>query len=323
MPSPLRDRTIEEGAKGVTFVATINRDQWLAVRASVQRAGERFADLVAAAPRPDAMATAHWSVAETAAHVAGVVWLYTDVLPPGTGEPAVAALAGSIPQVTVDTVAEFNNLTLRYFTERAPRTIAARLRTDIDRILRGTEHHDPAMPVPWLGGSTVPLAGVLAHLANELLIHGRDIARALGTPWFISRPDAALFFNLFLLNVLNDVGRLVDTTSTVGRRRVAVEFRSRYTTPAVVTLDNGRITVQSPATGADMRVHFDPPTLNLMLFGRISTARAALTGKVLVWGPRPWLLPSFLRVVRLPSNALPLTHPDIQPHASSSGTAAG
>lgn len=313
MPPATPQQDDRRKREGVTVVATTSRDQWLAVRASVQRAGERFADLVATAPRPDAMATAHWSVADTAAHVAGVVWLYTDVLPPGTGEPAVAALADSIPQVTVDTVAEFNNLTLRYFTERDPRTIAARLRTDIARILRGTEHHDPAMPIPWLGGSTIPLAGVLAHLANELLIHGRDIARALGTPWSISPRDAALFFNLFLLNALSDVGRLVDTMSAVGRRRVAVEFRSRYTTPAVVTLDNGRITVQPPATGADMRVHFDPPTLNLMLFGRISTARAALTGKVLVWGPRPWLLPSFLRIVRLPSNALPLTHPDIQP----------
>lgn len=41
---------------------------------------------------------------------------------------------------------------------------------------------------------------------------------------------------------------------------------------------------------------------NLMLFGRMSRVRAALTGKVLVSGPRPWLLPAFLRTVHMPDN---------------------
>jgi len=291
-------------------VAAITQDQWLAVRASVQRAGDRFADMVAATSRPDAMATAHWSVAETAAHVAGIVWMYTDILPPGNGEPKVPALAEGISRVTVDTVADFNNLTLRLFHERNPQTIATRLRADIDRILLGTQQHDPAQPIPWLGSSTLPLAGVLAHLTNELLIHGRDIARVLGTPWSIDPRDAALFFELFILNVLRDFGRLVDTTPTVGRRPVAVEFRSRYTTPVTVTLHNGHITVEPPTAGTDVRIKFDPSALNLMLFGRISKARATLTGKVIAWGPRPWLLPRFLRVVRLPSNALPLSHAD-------------
>jgi hypothetical protein len=38
----------------------------------------------------------------------------------------------------------------------------------------------------------------------------------------------------------------------------------------------------------------------LMMFHRISKARAALTGSVVVRGPRPWLLPRFLRTVRCP-----------------------
>ena len=53
---------------------------------------------------------------------------------------------------------------------------------------------------------------------------------------------------------------------------------------------------------------FDPATLNLMLFGRISRVRAAVTGKLVISGRRPWLLPTFLRTVRLPTNALPLSH---------------
>jgi hypothetical protein len=38
----------------------------------------------------------------------------------------------------------------------------------------------------------------------------------------------------------------------------------------------------------------------MVLFHRIGHLRAALTGSLLVWGRRPWLLPAFLRKVRLP-----------------------
>jgi hypothetical protein len=37
-----------------------------------------------------------------------------------------------------------------------------------------------------------------------------------------------------------------------------------------------------------------------MMFGRIARPRAVLSGKVRIGGPRPWLLPAFLRTVRMP-----------------------
>jgi hypothetical protein len=40
---------------------------------------------------------------------------------------------------------------------------------------------------------------------------------------------------------------------------------------------------------------------SLMMFGRVSKARAVLTRKVTVGGRRPWLLPVFLRTLRVPS----------------------
>lgn len=62
------------------------------------------------------------------------------------------------------------------------------------------------------------------------------------------------------------------------------------------------MTVAEPGPGDDVRLSFDPPTLNLVLFGRMSRLRAALTGKLVVRGPRPWLLPAFLRTVHMPDN---------------------
>jgi hypothetical protein len=39
----------------------------------------------------------------------------------------------------------------------------------------------------------------------------------------------------------------------------------------------------------------------MMMFGRISRIRAVLTRKIVITGRRPWLMPAFLRTVRLPS----------------------
>ncbi|MFE2753582.1 maleylpyruvate isomerase family mycothiol-dependent enzyme [Actinosynnema sp. NPDC059335] len=278
-------------------------DQWSAVRAVLPDVTGRFADLVLAAD-PDAAATPDWTVADTAAHVTAIASIYTTLLAPGGGvtDPVLAA---RIPAVTVDTVAHLNDLALRRFTERDPAALAAALRSLARSILELTARADPDSTVPWLGGSRVPVAGVLAHLVNELLVHGRDIARAVGAPWAIPSHEAALFFDLFIVGMIrHDVGRLLDG-EPARDRRIAVAFRSRHTTPVTLVLHRGRVAVGEPGGPVDVRVRFDPAVLHLVLFGRVSRARAALTGKLRVGGRRPWLLPAFLRVVRMPTNAVP------------------
>ncbi|MDP9867742.1 MULTISPECIES: maleylpyruvate isomerase family mycothiol-dependent enzyme [Streptosporangium] len=292
------------------MTAPITHDQWKATRAAVRQTGDRFAEMVATTREPQARATADWSVADTAAHVAAIASMYVSVVRPGAVPLPAFAVEDRLLATTVDTVGELNDLTLRSFTERDPRLLAHRLRTDIDRLLRVSDGLDPAEPVTWLGGSRVPVAGVLAHLLNELLIHGRDIARAIGARWVIPARDAALFFELFVIGMVrHDVGRLLETDEPPRERRIAVEFRSRHTTPVTLVLRDGRVSVEGPGRGADVRLSFDPVTLNLMLFGRVSRARAALTGKVAVRGRRPWLLPAFLRTVRLPATRYPGPQP--------------
>lgn len=286
------------------MAATISREQWDSVRAAVRASAGRFADLVSSAPS-GTMATPDWTVGDTAAHVAGVATMYTSTV---SGEALPAHLSGHIAATTVDTVADFNNVTLGHFTERDPHVLAARLRSDVDTILKATGSADPDLPLPWLGDSRVPLAGVLAHLSNELTVHGWDIARALGRRWPMARRDAALFFDLFVVGMVrHDVGRLLDDSPPPRDRRIAVSFRSRYTRPVTLALHRGHVSAEEPGGPVDVRVRFDPPTLNLMLFGRVSRPRAALTGRLVVAGRRPWLLPAFLRTLRLPTNSVPRT----------------
>lgn len=279
----------------------ITEDRWQAVRRAYRETGERFAALVTSAADPGAMVTSEWTVADTVAHVAVIAKSYTDLVRPEQASVLEYGGQAKVEKATVDVVSDLNALVLRDFPERDVHVLAEGLRADIDEVLRVTEGADPAAPLSWLGSSKVPLAGVLAHLVNELQIHGRDIARTAKRPWEMPARDAALFLDTFLVGLLRtDVGHLLDTDEPPRDEPIAVAFESKYTTPVVLVLQHGRVTVEEPGRPVDVRISFDPPTLNLMMFNRVGKARAVLSGKVVVTGRRPWRLPAFLRVLRVP-----------------------
>ncbi|MFC6081525.1 maleylpyruvate isomerase family mycothiol-dependent enzyme [Sphaerisporangium aureirubrum] len=284
------------------MAVTVPHDQWTLARTALKETGDRFADLVTGASDPGAMATKEWTVAETAAHVVVISRLYTAMVRADGSPPPIGGLEAAFAPVTIENIGLFNDLSLERFPERVPRVLAARLRDDIAEILRITADADPATPVPWLGGSIVPIGGLLAHLVNEMLLHGWDIASAAGSRWPIPAPHAALFFNLFLLGMLaHDTGRLLTRPGPLSPRRIAIRFHSRHTIPATLVVQHGDVTAEPPGPAPDAHVAFAPATLNLMLFGRISRPRAILTGGLTAWGRRPWLLPEFLRTVRVPT----------------------
>ena len=275
----------------------ITEDRWTATRDALAATAGRFLDVVADRDART-MATADWTVADTLAHVGSIADMYTRLV--RFDATPVPAVHEQVLATTVDTVADLNARVLGLLPGRDPAVLAERLRADVDDVLRATEDVDPAAAVPWLGDSRVPICGVLAHLVNELHIHGRDVARATRTPWHVPPADAALFFEVFFVEMLRrDVGRLLDNDEPPSDRRIAVEFRSRHTTPVTIVLRRGAVTVEPPGH-ADVRISFDPVGFNLMLFHRIGKVRAALTGRVRVSGRRPWLLPEFLRTVRCP-----------------------
>ncbi|WP_370969123.1 maleylpyruvate isomerase family mycothiol-dependent enzyme [Amycolatopsis sp. cg9] len=275
-------------------------EQWESVRAALPDVGSRFADLVAGVPDAHASSLGEWSIAETASHVGMIALMYTAMIRGDGGPLPLPGLEEPIDSASVDTISRMNALALELYPERDPVRLAERLRADIAEVLLVSADLDPGKPVWWLGGSRVPVAGVLAHLVNEMLLHGLDIARALGRPWPIPARYEAMFLELFLFGMVrNDMGSLLDD-ATPSPRRIAVEFRSAYTEPGVLALQHGRLRFEEPDGTADVRLRFDPAVLVPMMFGRISKPRAVLTGGVRISGRRPWLLPAFLRTVRMP-----------------------
>jgi uncharacterized protein (TIGR03083 family) len=262
----------------------------------------RFCEMVASVPDPAARASAGWSVADVAAHVTTISFVNTMLLRVAQPPFHMPGLADAMAATTVDTVHGLNDQVMSHFPERDATRLLDMLRHNVDLMLTASRDRDPGETFSWLGEARPTLAGIFAHMVNELLIHGNDIARAVKAPWAMPAQDAALFFDLVFVGLANgQLGRLLDGSKRPLQRRIAVEFRSGYTTPVTMVVCDGRLTAEPVGPGADAWVRFDPATLNMMMFGRISKLQAVLTRKIIIGGRRPWLLPAFLRTVRLPS----------------------
>jgi uncharacterized protein (TIGR03083 family) len=258
------------------------------------------------------MATADWTVADSAAHVLVIALLYVALVNDEAETLQIPHLDEILATTNVDTVADLNDHALKHFTERNPERLAAFLGDAVDAILEATRDTPPETTVRWLGDSRVPVAGVVAHLVNELLVHGWDMARALRRPWSMPDDHAALYWELFFLGMLHhDYGVLLNTSLPMPDRPVAVQFRSAYTPTATIVLGDGRVWLAPPEDPYDVRVTFHPARFNLMLFGRTRTITAVIRRDVVIGGPRPWRLPAFLRVVHMPNARLapPTTRP--------------
>jgi Mycothiol maleylpyruvate isomerase N-terminal domain len=284
------------------MTASVTEEQWDAVRESVHTTAGRFCELVSSISDPGTRATVKWSVADMTAHVTTIALLNTMLLQAAPVSLHIPGLTEAIAATTVESVHGLNDQVLSYFTERDAGRLVGMLRDHVDLMLTASRTRDPAETFSWLGGARLPLAGMFAHMVNELLIHGNDIARAVKVPWAMPPEDAALFFDLFYVGLVSgNTSRLLDGSKRPLKRRIAVEFRSGYTIPVTFVVRNGKATIEPAGLGVDATIRFDPATLNMMMFGRISKSRAVLTGKIVIGGRRPWLMPAFLRTFRVPS----------------------
>lgn len=282
------------------MVTTITPELVATVRAVLTATTRRFIDLVSPLD-PAAPATAHWSVADTIAHLVTVVALDTALIRGGDTDRFAAGLDEALRRTTMDTVADANVDFMAHYAVRDLAELTRQLSADVDELLREATRRDPASRATWFGSARVTVIGLLTHVVNEMLIHGRDIALATGRPWVMPPRDTALFFDLFIVDLLDgNYGSVLSTGRPPRRGRIAAEFRSAYTKPVTVAITDGLIGLEPVGGRVQVRVAFDPATLLLVLFHRVSFVRALASTKLVVTGPRPWLLPVFLRTVRAP-----------------------
>jgi len=247
---------------------------------TVTAVAERTAELLRSGGDPATrIPGAEWTVAEAAAHLAMANALMADLAagrerPYGDGTPGSLAAA--------------NAASLAAFPERDPHVLA-------DGIVRHAKAFtDQAALRPADQPTLTPLgpmdmATLGSYLLTHMLGHGYDIARALRRPHMLDRDRVALTLPFLTLAM----PRVVDERAAAG---VSACFALRLWGGAkvVVTFTDGVVAVGDTAPRrVDCTILIEPVAFFLLALGRLSTPSAVLRGKVLAFGPKPWLAPTF------------------------------
>ncbi|MDL4820228.1 maleylpyruvate isomerase N-terminal domain-containing protein [Actinomadura opuntiae] len=283
------------------MTASIGDEQWQALRRSLEEITERFTDLATSARSPGATAVGRWSAADVLAHAAGIAWMDAALLGADAPPLPVPDLLDRVRAANVDGINDLNDLVLAAVPERDPKALAGMLREHVAAMTAATAHSAAEDLVTWVGGSRLPVAGLFAHMQNELLLHGHDLSAATGRQWRADAAEAAPFFGMFIFGLArHGTGRLLDGGGRPRARRIAVEFRPEHTAPATLVLREGRVGLEPAGGVPDVRLTFDPLAMSMMMFGRVGRLRTVASGRLKVGGRRPWLLPVFLRTFRVP-----------------------
>jgi uncharacterized protein (TIGR03083 family) len=152
-----------------------------------------------------------------------------------------------------------------------------------DRMFRGIE-----------GDLALPTATCVVLF--ELLMHGSDLARGLGTPWEVSADEARL--------VLTGLSSLLpgQFDADAGRgTRATIYMRIRGGPQFAIWVHDGRLEVNSrPTEPVDCHISADPVAFLLVSAGRRSQLSGVLRGQLVAWGRRPWLAMQLPRLLQTP-----------------------
>jgi uncharacterized protein (TIGR03083 family) len=177
--------------------------------------------------------------------------------------------------------------------ERNVKEIASALEKEMPALIDAWRAIPAGTVFVWHADLSLPIEVIAGLVLSDVLVHTVDLGRALGERMPIPKADAIAAFDAVvpvIPNFLSPEGQRFD-----GVFDIALRDGPRY---AFAFADGGvTITSEKPAT-AVCRMNGDPATLLLVSYGRIPPWRAALAGKVMAYGRKPWLafrFPSFIR----------------------------
>jgi hypothetical protein len=240
--------------------------------AALEKSAHRVSLLLRSASKPEAKAIGNWSVAETANHLAHC---YTSLLD---------AFHGTF-SVGIDEVDDHNDRVLADDAERDLDVLADRVEIGVRNYLEVAGTFDEETLLSFFSDVRVPAAAVTATVLGEALVHGYDIARAEGLPWAIEPAHA-----LLLMDALSPVMKLFVDEDAAAGFQAGFEIRLHGASSTYWYFDRGRLTIEQSRTHpVDCHISADPVTFMLMSYNRIGPIKPLLTGRLIVWGRRPWM----------------------------------
>ena len=275
---------------------------WRASREALAAEIVRVVSLLRETPDPPPRKPGEtWGFAETAAHLSHG-WMTLPQLADGDIEPIVELVG----QTAITHTSEMGALTERAVAEdpeRDPRVLADRIEHAASAYLSACSDADVDRTEQWIATDVqAPVPMFTAHLLNETVLHGLDLARAVRRSWRVEPAHASLALHEFLVPAIRQMpDRLIDADA-LHRERIVVEFRLRHAPWLRLRFENRALHVDDPATSGrvDAHVGTDPATLLVYLWGRRSLPSAFLRGRMVAWGRAPWRAPPVARAVALP-----------------------
>lgn len=251
-----------------------NRSELLEI---VGRLSADFVTLAAAtADSTPVPATPGWSVHDVVAHMTAVVPLYG--LGP-RGEAPVVDDPADLPEL---------NERLKHEHDSTPTAqLIDTIRAETEVLVEQIASYGPAPPTfRFNGGEQIRADRALGLLAGEFAIHGHDIADATGAPWSIDPRHVE-----FVFAAMEDVLPGFVDPRHAAHHTATYDIHLRRGSRHLWSIRDGHVDCDAePQAGrVDCRISGDPEALLLVMYGRLSPWRAALTGKVFAWGRRPWL----------------------------------
>jgi uncharacterized protein (TIGR03083 family) len=223
-----------------------------------------------------------WTVAETAAHL---VALLRQSAAFASGARDGAAERAALPSSAGpgERTALGNARELDRFDQRRIPVLRQLLESSVDEYATLIAARRDGAPVETLFGPEDP-ATMTAALVGEQLVHGFDLARAVGQRWTID-PDAA---RLTLTGLATLLPYMVDAEAT-RKLRARIEVRIVGSQRFTLVIDHGKATVEVADGRCDCWIQAQPVPYLLTGYGRVNQWVPVLRRQIRAGGRRPWI----------------------------------
>lgn len=254
-------------------IVRVDKDQLVA---AVEAVTDQFCAVLGSVSDPDARAVGTWSVRDVGAHLVSGIPHYTKIV---RGEGST--------YTRLDGIAECNAVGVSAIADRDCGALAGRIASAITDFVVAVQTIPGDPEVAWHAGILVPVSSVTAMILGEMLIHGYDIAQASRRRWLIAPEHAGLV----LCGALPVLPYFVDRAAAAGvRASFDLRLRVKEGLRVCLAFDDGTVDVAfGPAESVDCHLSADPAAFLLLMYRRQAPLLPALTGKVIVWGRKPWL----------------------------------
>lgn len=259
-----------------------------AARSAVDAAARRNAELVRSVEALDIrIPSSEWTVADAAGHLVVSARILTEIAA-GTPSPIVSLAR---PQLAAENARRIDEL-----DESDPLRLSELLTDAVHRLVEVSGQYAPDKVVEFHQRTPLPLWALVCIALGEQILHGYDMATALGRPSPISREDATLVLSGFA-----PVLPLIVNPETAGDRTAAFEIDVASQARFVARFAGGGLHVEPVGNGTvDCTLSADPVALLLVSTGRLSRWPAIALGLISTGGAHPELGPGFFDLLMYP-----------------------